>query len=219
MARLTDYLCELVELLGHPDSVHFDSVTEGSACLNTHIDDSYYQHVVHRVREAGQNVGPKRAIKAYKRLASLMEEDRVDGILRTDDAQILQFPKVKSSAAPLVVIKQGSVQGRLYIVGGKDDTVPVRLEGANGETLLCEADTHLAEELGKLLFKHVRVHGKGEWQSRPHGGWRLKKMFIHSYEKLEKSNLKGTVDRIKRAGGMLWDDQEDPHATIHELRS
>src|SRR3546814_8053942 len=110
----------------------------------------------------------------------MMEQDRVDGVLQAADANILQFPKAKAAPPPMVVIKQGSVQGRLYVVGGKDETVPVRLEGAGGETLLCEADTALAEQLGKLLFKYVRVHGKGEWESRPHGGWRGRKMFITS---------------------------------------
>ena len=218
MARMTDYLRELVELFGSHDNVHFDSVTEGCVCLNTWVEDDKYPHVLNRVREASQGMGPRRARKAYMQLSALMEQDRVDGVLQTPDANILQFPKAKAAAPAMVVIKQGSVQGRLYIVGGKDETVPVRLEGAGGETLLCEANTVLAEELGKLLFKHIRVHGKGEWESRPHGGWRLRKMIIQSYEKLEKVSLRSAVGKLKAVGGMSWNEMDDPHGTIHNLR-
>lgn len=218
MARLTEYLCELAELLGSQDNVHFDCVSEGSALLNTLVEDDRYPHVIHRIREAGQGLGPKKALKAYSRLAALMEEDRVDGVLQTPDATILHFPKVKSAQPSIIVIKNGSAQGRLYIVGGKDESIPVRLEGANGESLYCEADTRLAEELGKLLFKNIRVHGKGEWESRPNGGWKLRKLIVQSYEVLEKVNFKTAVGRLRNASGRLWDEQENPHAAIQELR-
>src|SRR5690554_4959772 len=78
-------------------------------------------------------------------------------ILNDADAQILSFRKRPDDEKPLVVNKSGSVQGRLYLVGGKDETVPVRLEGASGETLYCEASTEMAQQLSALLFKQVRV--------------------------------------------------------------
>lgn len=218
MARLTDYLRELAELFGSQDHVHFDSITEGSVCLNTWVEDQTYPDVLNRVREAAQGIGPKRARKAYGQLTALMEQDRVDGVLQDADAKILQFPKAKSAPPPMVIVKQGSVQGRLYVVGGRDETVPVRLEGAGGETLLCEADMALAEQLAKLLFKHVRVHGKGEWESRPNGGWRLRKMFIQSFEKLEKTSLRSAVTQLRELGGVTWGEMDDPHGTIQDLR-
>lgn len=114
----------------------------------------------------------------------------------------------------MVVFKAGSVQGRLYSIGGKDDSVPVRLEGANGETLHCEAGIETAAQLAPLLFKQVRVHGKGEWERRQAGGWRLKKMHISSYEPLEKASLRTAVDRMRGVGGILWNSIEAPHETI-----
>jgi hypothetical protein len=111
MARLTDYLCELAELFGSQDNVHFDSVTEGCVCLNTWVEDDKYPHVLNRVREAAQGVGPKRARKAYMQLSALMEQDRVDGVLQAADANILQFPKAKTAPPPMVVIKQVAFKG------------------------------------------------------------------------------------------------------------
>ncbi|UZD95580.1 hypothetical protein LOY64_00790 [Pseudomonas corrugata] len=118
----------------------------------------------------------------------------------------------------MVIIKQGSVQGCLHAVEGKGETVTVRLEGAGGEILLCEADTALGELLDKLLFKYVRVHGKGEWERLPQDGWRMRKMFIRSYEKLEKACLRSTNNRLKHLGGITWSEMDDPHGKIRSLR-
>lgn len=118
----------------------------------------------------------------------------------------------------MVIIQQGSVQGRLYSVGGEGETVPVLLEGSGGENFLCEADTALAEQLGKLLFISIRVHGAGEWESRPQGGWRLRRMSIQSYESLEKISLRSAVAQLKELDGAAWSGMDDPHGVIQSLR-
>ncbi|QGA47758.1 hypothetical protein [Pseudomonas brassicacearum] len=119
----------------------------------------------------------------------------------------------------MVIIKQGSVQGRLYSVGGEGVTVPVLLEGSGGESLFCEADAALAEQLGNLLFKSIRVHGAGAWESRPQGGWRLRRMFIQSYESLEQISLRSAVAQLKELDGAVWSGMDDPHGVIQRLRN
>ncbi|WP_306168601.1 hypothetical protein [Halomonas sp. MMSF_3323] len=217
MKRLAEYLCELAELYGAGGHLHFASVTKGSARLNACVDDDHHHKVLHRVREVANGVGPKKAKKAYLRLADLMLDDQASGVLESEGCRIIQFPRI-SKHQPLVVFKHGSIQGRLYTIGGKDDSVPVRLEGANGETLYCETDTETAAQLAPLLFKQVRLHGKGEWERRQSGGWRLKKMQIVSYEQLEKSSLKAAIGRMKKAGGILWDQIESPNEKILDQR-
>ncbi|MBJ2349658.1 MULTISPECIES: hypothetical protein [Pseudomonas] len=118
----------------------------------------------------------------------------------------------------MVIIQQGSVQGRLYIVGGKGETVPVWIEGAGGEALFCEANPALAEQLGKMLLKYVRIHGKGEWEGLPHGGWRLRRMSIQSYEKLEKISLRSAVTQLNELGGITRSEMDDPQGVIESLR-
>lgn len=94
--------------------------------------------------------------------------------MKDTDIRILSSKKRPDDKKPLVVKKHGSVQGRLYRVGGKDDIVPVSLEGASGETLLCEASIDITRELSSLLFKQVRVSGYGTWERSPEVGCRLK---------------------------------------------
>ena len=218
MRRLAEYLRELSSFYGSEDAVHFDSVKIGSAMLASRVEDGCYAVVLNQVREVASGIGGKKATRAYKKLSDLMLEDRVDGYLKAEGAQIIQFPKGKLLEPPLRVIKISSVQGRLYSVGGKDATVPVRLEGADGETLLCETDVQIAERLAQLLFKPVRLQGEGEWERRPDGSWRLIKLVISSYKRLEDVGFKAAIERLKAAGGVKWGDMPSPHSEILESR-
>jgi len=118
----------------------------------------------------------------------------------------------------LIVRKRGRVQGKLYNVGGKDDSAPVKLEGANGETYHCEATTSMAAKLGVHLFKQVRVSGNSEWFKKD-GKWKLKKLIIESFEVLEKSNLKTAFKALQDASGNQWKEEDDAQAILQALRA
>jgi hypothetical protein len=119
---------------------------------------------------------------------------------------------------PLAVNKAGSVQGRLYRVGGKDETVPVRLEGANGETLHCEASTGIAQQLSALLFKQVRVSGCGAWERLPEGRWRLRKLKIESFQELDTAKASSVLVKLQSLGGLKWAEMDDPHGVAKDMR-
>jgi len=213
MNRLAKYLSALNELYGSADSVHFDKVSEGSACLNTWVDtESAYRDVVSRSLSLVQNNG-----KPYQRLVELLSEDGLNGsIINSKDDVIVIFPKV-SREVPLYVRKKTSIQGRLYSVGGKDDSIPVKIEGANGETYHCEATPALASELGAILFQFIRLNGEGDWE-RKDNAWKLKKLKISSYEKMKKVSLKDAVKVMRSESGNLWAEEDDPHALMKTLR-
>jgi hypothetical protein len=120
--------------------------------------------------------------------------------------------------APLHLIKPSSIQGKLYSVGGKDETIPVRIEGADHETLYCEADIEVAERLGQLLFKTIRVSGDGQWERKPDGVWKLTKLKITSFVKLEDVGFREAVAKLKAAGGINWNDASDAHSEILDNR-
>lgn len=218
MKRLTDYLRALSDLCGSESEVHFEQVKEGSAQLITQVEDQAFDKVMSQVREVPRGLGTKKAGKAYLTLSDLMLEDRVDGSLLAGGAKIFQFPRAKNAEQPLKIIKASSVQGRLYSVGGKDSTVPVRLEGSDGETLYCEADIEIAQKLAPLLFKPVRVTGEGEWQRRTDGSWRLIKLRITSFARLEDMSFKEAIKRMKAAGGVGWNQSTTAHAEILDSR-
>lgn len=119
---------------------------------------------------------------------------------------------------PLVINKRGSVQGRLFQIGGKDDTIPVRLEGPNGQTLHCEASTEIAQKLSGLLFKQIKVTGQGFWERSVEGQWRLRKLRIESYAELDASKTSTVLGKMRSLSGLKWAEMDDPHGTAMELR-
>jgi hypothetical protein len=218
MKRLAEYLRALATLYGHEESVHFDSVKPGSAQLQSQIDERAYPGVINQVREVSGGLGSKRAASAFDRLSTLMAEDKTGASLRSGGAQIFQFPVVKTDEPPMRVIKPSSIQGKLYSVGGKDDTIPVRIEGADNETLHCETGIDVAERLAQLLFKPVRVSGDGEWERKPDGSWKLIKLKITSFTKLEDIGFKEAIARLKAAGGVDWNENSSAHSEILDTR-
>lgn len=219
MKRLGQYITHLSDMLGEVEHVHFDSVSKGSAMLNVDIEDLYYQKVLTHVREVPNGMGTRKQQSAHRSLKQLMDEDGTGGAILNDaDTQILSFRKQPDDEKSLMVNKSGSVQGRLYRVGGKDETIPVSLEGANGETLRCEASIEIAQGLSSLLFKQVRVSGHGTWERLPEGGWRLKKLRIESYQELDTAKMGDVVGRLQAIGGLKWADMEDPHGVARDLR-
>lgn len=214
MARLGKYLSALSDLYGSVDAVHFKDVSEGSACLNTWVDNqNSYNAVIQRSISQAATSG-----SSYLKLVSLLAQDGFEAkIINQDKVTILEFPSVNEEA-PLVIRKKGRVQGKLYNVGGKDDSAPVKLEGANGETYHCEATPALATKLGALLFKQLRVSGDSEWIKKD-GKWKLKKLIIDSYEVLEKSNLKTAFKALQNASGNQWKEEDDAQAILKALRA
>ncbi|MEE3171105.1 MAG: hypothetical protein VX324_13395 [Pseudomonadota bacterium] len=219
MKRLGQYIAHLSDMLGEVEHVHFDSVSRGSAKLNVDIEDLHYEKVLAHVREVPNGIGAKKQQLAYRNLQQLMDEDGTGGaILNDTQTSILSFRKRADDDRPLVVKKTGAVQGRLYLVGGKDETVPVRLEGANGETLHCEATMAMAQQLSALLFQQIRVAGPGLWERLPEGGWKLRKLKIESYQELETTSFGDVVSRLQAVGGLKWADMEDPQGVAKDLR-
>jgi len=219
MKRLGQYIAHLSDMLGEVEHVHFESVSDGSAMLNVDVEELHYQKVLSHVREVPNGMGAKKQLTAYRNLRKLLDEDGTGGaILNDSDAQILSFRKRPDDEKPLVVNKVGSVQGRLYRVGRKDDTIPVSLEGANGEPLRCEASIDIAQALSALLFKQVRVSGHGTWERSSQGTWKLKKLRIESYQELDAAKVGEVLGRLQSIGGLKWADMDDPHGVARDLR-
>ena len=214
LSRLGKYLSALSDLYGSVDAVHFKDVSEGSACLNTWVDSTAsYNAVILRSMSQAATSG-----NSYLKLVSFLAQDGFEAkLINQDKVTILEFPSTKEDA-PTILRKKGRVQGKLYNVGGKDDSAPVKLEGANGETYHCEATPAMAAKLGALLFKQLRVSGDSEWIKKD-GKWKLKKLIIESYEVLEKSNLKTAFKALQNASGNQWKEEDDTQAILKALRA
>lgn len=218
--RLGQYLPHLADLLGESEHVHFASVTDGSAMLNVAIEEPYYPKVITQVRLVHGGHGPKKSQKAYSALQNLMNEDGTGGAILDDtESSVLTFRKQPDDEKTLLVAKSGSVQGRLYKIGGKDSTIPVKLEGTHGETLHCEASTAIAEQLSGYLFKQVRVSGHGQWARTVEGRWSLRKLTIESFDVLETTKAGAVIAKLQSIGGLKWSEMDDPHGVAKDIRN
>lgn len=217
LSRLSKYLKELSSLYGNEKFVYFDRVRKGSACLDTFVQDDHLRKVMGRISEASNSNTKGQHRGAYNRLQDLMADDGVNGRIKCDNAVVLQFPKTTGAQVD-TIRKRGSVQGVLYRVGGKDDTVPVRLEGANGEQLRCETDRAMASELAHYLFQNIRVTGEGEWIRVDGGPWKLKKLKVHSYRTLKSDGFRKAMKDLRMKAKFNWEGSNSPHDDILKSR-
>ena len=218
MKRLAQYLTELNELYGEDAAVHFDSVTTGSAKLNAVVENDSYSHVLDLVRDLSQGKGCRRGLAAYKKLGELISQDNADGAIEVDGYPIIKFPHLVKQKQTFTIRKYGSVQGKLYQIGGKDNRKTVRLQGADKETLFCTATQEITENLAPYLFKNIRVTGHSVWDRQEEGGWKLKSLEIDSYTPLDSGKLSDAINRLRNTGGILWNEMDSPHSTILDGR-
>ncbi|MGJ0630323.1 hypothetical protein [Xenorhabdus bovienii] len=214
LARLAQYLSALSSLYGSSDEIHFDSVTEGSAELNSYVsNESAYNSIKARINEQIVNNS-----KSYKDLINLITKDNLTAEIYSDDRTVLGVIQPLTESKPLIIKKKAKVQGQLYSVGGRDDTIPVRLLGANNEVLNCEANQHTASQLGKYLFKKIRVHGMSEWENK-NGEWKLKKLKIEKFEILKDIPLGKALRTLADDEGNNWKNIEDRDDILQKIRS
>ncbi|TVU68088.1 hypothetical protein [Cobetia crustatorum] len=218
MKRLALYLAELNELYGADAAVHFDSVTTGSAKLNANIENDSYSHVVNLVRDLSQGKGGRKGLAAYKKLGELISQDNANGAIEVDGYQIVKFPHLVEQKRTFTIKKHGSVQGKLYQIGGKDNRKLVRIQGADKETLFCTATQEITEKLAPYLFKNIRVTGYSIWDRQEEGGWKMKSLEIESYTPLDSGKLSDAIQRLRNTGGIMWNEMDSPHSTILDGR-
>ena len=80
-------------------------------------------------------------------------EDKTTGHLKVKrGATIYQFPGHKTPLIHEAVVQEfGELEGEIIRVGGKDDSVPVWIQGVDGAVNKCVATKAIARELGPLI--------------------------------------------------------------------
>ena len=113
----------------------------------------------------------------------------------------------------------GELDGVVIKIGGKDDTVPVLLEGENCVYFHCNTARDVARKLASHLFgQPVRVTGRGKWRRTPEGAWELDNFDIKSFEVLDEMPLEEAVAALRAIEGSDWNTMDDPQAEFKRLR-
>ena len=224
MARLAEYMTHLANLLGERERVHFLRLEPGSLVLVSEIEVEALPKVDERVRRIREGNGPNDAMEAFRSLNRKLKEDNGRAVLFGEQdalAELIIFPG-RDIEAPVTFgafNQQGSIDGRIIMVGGKKDPVPVHVE--EEETVhLCLAPRAIAKELGKNMFEvSLRLYGTGHWYRNYNGAWILERFLISSFETLDDEPLSTVVSSLRAIEGSEWDTLKDPWAELQRIRN
>jgi hypothetical protein len=218
MERLAEYIAALAKLLGEKENVHFRSVEAGSAVLVAIIDPPAQPKVRERMVAVRDGYGPSDARKAFADLDDMLRRDNATGALSDDTADVvISFPG-RNRPEPLVYgpfRQDGTVDGQLIRVGGRDETVPVHLrDGAIIHTgLVCTPE--IARRIAPHLYgPTLRVHGMGTWVRIGGGVWELRNFKISDFEVLDDAPLLTVVATLRQVQGSDWSGVRDPVRTL-----
>lgn len=214
MERLAEYVAALAKLLGEQQNVHFRSIEAGSAVLVATIDAPAQLKVRDRVVAVRDGSGPSDARKAFANLDEMLWKDNATGTLSEGaGGVVITFPG-RNRPEPLVYgpfRQDGTIDGQLIRVGGKDETVPVHLrDGAIIHTgLVCTPE--IARRIAPHLYgPTLRVHGTGTWLRTGAGEWELRNFRINDFEVLDDAPLLTVVGNLRKAKGSEWSTVPDP---------
>lgn len=208
MARLAEYMAELARLLGEQENVHFSHLEPGSAVLVSSIEEPAKPKVEERLQKVRQGAASKDAMQAYKALDALLVKDNAVATLSEGTAHIIAFPG-RSRPKPVrygPFREEGSLDGVVIRVGGRDSTIPVLIQDADGVEYPCQTTLDLSRKLA-LLYRSstVRVFGSGKWIREENGAWTLQQFDINSFEVIDDAPLTEVVSRLRAVEGGEWD--------------
>lgn len=221
MARLADYLAQLAVLFGHREYVHFMQVRKGSAVPEIAVNHEAAPKVAARLRLVGGADAPPEAVRAQQEINDMLRDDNASAVLRRKrGATVLAFPGCKTPLAEEAVVhEQGELDGVIIRIGGKDETVPVWIEGEHKTIYKCSATRQLARELRGLLFDQpIRVAGRGKWRRGSNRQWALEQFEIKSFEVLEEVSLADSIAQLRAIKGSHWNEMPDPQRELRKLR-
>ena len=221
MARLAEYMTDLAGLFGHTESVHFDRLEAGSTVLVQHVERHADAGVRERLDAAQRHDVPDEIAKPVADIDQKLAADMATGSLQeAGGAEILRFPgRERPEMASFGPFRQdGTLDGVLIRVGGKDETVPVHLDD-HGTIHRCNATREIARQLAPHLFGGpLRVHGNGRWERQHPGNWVLLRFDIRHFEPLDDKPLTEVVEQLQQTEGSGWRDISDPAAVLRRLR-
>jgi hypothetical protein len=225
MAKLAHYMADFAALLGNEHRVHFDHLEPGSTGIVIRVEPEDVPKVTNRLHDLRRGNASKDLLKIAAEIDNRLANDNAVGRILEEGGggapiELFAFagrtrPKPQSYGP---FTQEGHLDGVLIGVGGKDETISVRLQNGDATYTGCDTTRAIARELGKHLFEPVRIYGSGRWMREADGHWNLIRFRIHRFDVLEKGSLRDTVLALRAVSGSGWKDIEDPLAELNDLR-
>ena len=210
LARLADYMSALASLLGEGTQVHFEGLETGSAIVCASVEEPAAPKVASRVQGFATDEASDEVARAFARVDDLLHSDNATGELLAEGATIIRFPgrnrPTRFSYGPFR--QEGSLNGKVIRVGGREPTIPVHLQDADVTHTGLHASADLARKIAQLMLGPViRVYGQGVWFRTGLGDWELRSFKIQDFEELDQSDLQSSIERIRSQTAETWRGQ------------
>lgn len=219
MRKLGEYISAYAKLLGNDKGVHLGSITESSTALEALTEPDFDDAVYKRVTSVSLGKADNDTQKSYDEINDMLKRDGATGYIEDDNkCVILPFPgrhgDLTLSYGPFD--QEGSIDGEIIRVGGKDATKHIQLRDGNRVYSYIQTDEEMARELAAHMFgPTVRLNGTGKWFRTADGEWELKSFRILSFELLKDTSVSELIRQLRQVDGNGWDEAEDP---MSELR-
>lgn len=221
MHRLGQYMIDFANLLGEAASVHFDKMEKGSAVLKAWSEQTASVKIEERIRLVKTDNAPPEAMEAFHAINKKMKEDNTDGLILEDRKKIIDFLGIKIPVAQIFgpITQNGTIEGVVIGVGGKNKTASIRILAYDNEEITCKAVQQLVKQLGHYLYeKKVRLVGTGKWIRNENGKWVLEAFTATDYEILKDESLIETVYDLRHVTGSEWTNLENPWKELNNIR-
>jgi hypothetical protein len=199
MRRLNDYLPSLVDLFGYEEHIHLIRVDEGSAVPCIVAENHMVKSVQQRLQKVKTGTGSRKTYQAVECLNDLLAEDRTSAVLRSPyHGLVIEFPGVKRATEAVVgpMKEYCDIQGELYQIGGRDDTISLYIrDGRN--IFICTASREQGREISAQLFRRVRISGTGNWIRNETGKWKLLNLTFGSFLPLSEEPLSKSIQELR----------------------
>jgi hypothetical protein len=214
MVRLSEYMHELSQILGEPGAVHFRRLERGSTALVSTIDREATPKVRSRVVSLRRGEAPKEVRVAYEGINRLLRADNAVGVLierrkgaTPTSALVIRFPGREEVHEEFPAIRQqGSVDGIVTGIRGKDETIHVTLQAEGEQISGFVTNKTIAKQLATKLFEPVRLFGRGRWMRDAEGNWSLLDFRIESFDALADVPLSTALADIRAIASEWTDD-------------
>jgi hypothetical protein len=203
LARLIEYLQQMTAVLGDPENLHLIGIEEGSVEPVLRAPKAVALKARDKVSRVQRGDGTRKQVDAYNKIRRMVRRDARDAgrpaLLRSNQQVLLEIPAAPEDAGVLSGVRQASsVDGQLIRVGGAGEDAALQVQDMQGRILSgFTAKRIVAKELAALLWEPVRLSGVGLWERTEEGEWRLERMQVQSYERLEDEDLSSVLERLR----------------------
>ena len=130
---------------------------------------------------------------------ALLLEDNAIGELFIGKSKVTEFAGRRRAAVEEIgpVQRTASIDGQIFSIGGKDQTINVHLRDGDSE-LRCVVSVELARRLAPyLLGEQLRLHGYGNWY-RVDSLWQMRSFTATDFLVLDPCTPANTIKNIQK---------------------